>query len=130
MRSSDLTETVAIRECHNCGGGSPAFDNYCRWCGVRQETVTPTAADIAALPEGETNEARTDGEEYQTLSSQLVNTLTQTISVKTTPIRHNRFWSSMVAAIISVPILLLIILLSPLDAYAAARAAASQLNYR
>lgn len=130
MRTSDLKETVVVKECHNCGGGMPASDNYCRWCGTRQETITLTTTNAAAPLEGETKEARNDGEEYQTLSSQLVNTLTQTISAKTTPLRHNRFGSNLVAAIICVPILLLIVLLSPLDAYTAARAAAGQLNYR
>jgi hypothetical protein len=48
--------------------------------------------------------------------------------VKTGPLRLNRFGVLMIAVLIAIPMWLLIILLSPLDAYAAAKAASSQMS--
>jgi len=67
------------------------------------------------------------GESTQTLSGLLVSSLTQIVAVKTMPLRYGRLGSRVIAGVVAIPIWLLIILLSPLDAYTAAKAASSQL---
>lgn len=130
MMTSDLRETVTIKQCDHCAAEMPASDNFCRWCGIRQEAATVTAAHRMHRSEFATQIMRSDAGDYQTLSSLLVNTLAQSVAVKTTPLRSNRLGSGVVATLVAIPIWLLIILLSPLDAYAAARGASSQMNCR
>jgi hypothetical protein len=128
--TSDLLDTVAIRQCNHCAAEMPASDNFCRRCGIRQEAATGAAAIHTHRTELDTKIMRRDAGDYQTLSSLLVNTLAQSVAVKTTPLHGNRLGTGVIATLVAIPIWLLIILLSPLDAYAAARAASSQMNCR
>ncbi|HKA21648.1 MAG TPA: hypothetical protein VKN18_25450 [Blastocatellia bacterium] len=119
-------KTEAVRQCHSCGALLFDRHNFCRSCGASQldreePTDRNTAAQVSATPRSL--------ETSQLLSEILVRSLTKSLSIRTAPFRSNRFGTSVVAVLSIIPIWLLIILLSPLDAYTAARAASSELNF-
>ena len=125
MITQRLTETADIKQCHNCAAGALATDSYCRRCGVRQTTRSVTAASQDEL---KTKDLRESAEIHKAFSSPLVNILTQAVAVKANALPSKGFGVRVVQAIITIPIWLLIILLSPMDAYLAARTVSSQIN--
>jgi hypothetical protein len=123
MTTPDKTATVALTLCHSCIAEVPASDIYCRKCGVRQRAGAVTGEN---WNESKTKHLQQGESGYQTISSPLVNQLTQAVAVKASTLNGNRFGIRLVAALVTIPIWLLIILLSPLDAYTAAKAVSSQ----
>ncbi|HKS41375.1 MAG TPA: hypothetical protein VJX74_12250 [Blastocatellia bacterium] len=146
MVTQRLIEADAKR-CHSCSSGLQTSDSFCRSCGISQTTgaVTPDSnenwrhcettvlnndneIDTDESLSSSLDDTLTQTETYESLSSPLVKTLTQNIATRTSSLRSNRFSMSIVAVLIAIPIWLLIILLSPIDAYTAIRAIASQMN--
>ena len=76
----------------------------------------------------ETTVLRAEEEISQSLSRVALNTLKQNVAMKTGSLRLNRFGVLVIAVLISIPMWLLIILLSPLHAFMAAKAASSQMS--
>jgi len=119
MTTMRLIATAALKRCHSCLADVPARDIYCRKCGtpLRTDAITePTLHDCRSQCEP------SDEGSYQSLSSPLVNRLSQTLATRSAALCVKPSSERMVAALITIPIWLLIIVLSPLDAYAAARA--------
>ena len=123
MTTMRLIGTAALKRCHSCLADVPARDIYCRKCGTLQRADAITEP---TLHDSRTPRVRDDARIYQSLSEPLVNRLTQTVATRSSALRGNPSGERMVAALITIPIWLLIIMLSPLDAYAAARAVAKQ----
>lgn len=106
MLAQEMTETTGIKECHACGVELLERDKFCRRCGVSQGVPTSTLTGVTDGTGGEPRSLSNDG----TLSS----------------LRANRRAMRLVSMLIAVPLWLMIVLLSPLDAYAAAKAIAKQ----
>lgn len=129
--------TVAVKACTECRAGLLDRDKFCRWCGVRQtptinsdqylvNTASRQAASSKALCEtvALAPAARTDV--YRKVSGPLVDAVvTGALSAPSTENQSN-FVKSVILALISIPIWLIIVLLSPLDAYAAVKNVARQ----
>jgi hypothetical protein len=132
-------ETVAIKACAACGSGLLERDRFCRSCGGRQ----PDRASLALkrVPEArqrnglldvassyETVELATNPPVmvYRRVSASLVNAVVT--GALTGPSRENQgiFARRVILALISIPVWLIIVLLSPLDAYAALKNLARQ----
>lgn len=128
MISRRLMEATEIKQCHSCATELPACDNFCRRCGILQRASSLPAFDNTGWAERETRALWGGEAADQMLSGPLVNALTRGIAEKTAPVNLNPFGARLVLAIVAVPIWLLIILLSPLDAYAAARASTSRMH--
>lgn len=129
---SDQLKTEAVKQCFSCAAAMPESDNFCRCCGISQRGRTVRSANTPFGFDGKTKAVSDAGEAShasQMLSSMLVNTLAQSVAIRTMPLRCGRFGARVIAGLVVIPMWLLIILLSPLDAYAAAKAASSQLNY-
>jgi len=124
--SFDQRKTEAVKQCHRCGALLPGGHNFCRSCGIAQLDRAETAAAERAI---DASIAPRSLETSQLLSEILVRSLTRSLSIRTAPFRSNRLGTSIVAALTIIPIWLLIVFLSPLDAYTAARAASSELNF-
>src|SRR5262245_58845063 len=120
MINAQTKETVAIKQCPTCAGELLARDRFCRHCGVNQNDRYVTAALTSELPNCETRPLG-DKATYQSLSGTLVNIVAQGLSAKSLSHRAGRGSTRLVAVIATVPIWLLIVLLSPVEAYAAAR---------
>ena len=125
----EQAETAALRSCHECGHELRSRDRYCRRCGVRQPDQT-VALEIATLVTGRLAPgfAAKSAPVYRSFSSSLVNAITAGVTTSATARMDNPVAKNLVFALISLPIWLLIVLLSPLDAWAATRAAANQLQ--
>jgi hypothetical protein len=117
---TDQAPTVFFALCHSCGYELHEHDRFCRRCGVSQ-------SEHSSQPSYQTL-AMTSDDLYHTISGPMVKAVTGEMrAVKTTPFGAALI-RPVVLMLISVPIWLMIILLSPLDAYAAARAAAGRIQ--
>jgi hypothetical protein len=121
MINTQTKETVAIKQCPTCAGELLARDRFCRHCGVNQNDRYVTAPLTLDLPDCQTRPIGDDKATYQSLSGTLVNIVAQGLSAKSLSHRAGRGSTRLVAVIATVPIWLLIVLLSPVEAYAAAR---------
>ena len=123
-------ETVAIRACGSCGSGLLETNKFCRNCGARQSaqclgfvpsgpfsTDDVSASGVAASR----SSARAGADAYHPVSGPLVKAVVASVSSRDTVPLHGRLFSSSVLALISIPIWIMIVLLSPIDAYVAAR---------
>ena len=127
MFTPEMIETIRFTQCHNCGSQLLESDKFCRHCGVSQRLRNDWSTVVAG---------RTGRSEYETkplpggnnpsgsFSGKLVNYVTQSVSEETSSLRANRWTMRLVGALVIVPLWLMIALLSPLDAYVAAKAIA------
>jgi hypothetical protein len=128
--------TMAIKSCSSCDGALLDRDKFCRWCGVRQ----PNSASLEHCGRGSSQievsntltgatvamqvAPRTDV--YRRVSGPLVNAVVTGALAAPSTESHSAFIKRVILALISVPIWLIIVLLSPLDAYAAVKNLARQ----
>ena len=121
MFNSHDAVTVAVKACASCNGGLLEFDKFCRWCGTRQ-------LDLALNRASSTDPAADERSPYTTsalanpsaLSGLRVSAVLASESAVSQD-EQSRFVKRAILALISIPIWLIIVLLSPLDAYAAAK---------
>jgi hypothetical protein len=129
MFETDEEKTALVKACGSCEAGILDRDTFCRWCGARQGAIDsrggmdhPTMSSCVPsnyLTTGlEPLAARTN---LHRVSGPLVSAVVATLA--TGPVSHQRpsFFARAITALISVPLWLMIVLLSPLDAYAAAK---------
>ena len=133
MDSTREAKTVAVKACAACCGGLLEYDKFCRWCGTRQPDLLmmrdetsdlelQLSASSDSLPLTTSRlEVGAQSNLYRRVSGPLVSAVVRGVSANTQAAPRNRFLSRAILALISVPIWLIIILLSPLDAYAAAK---------
>jgi hypothetical protein len=132
MSLPDQGETSPLRLCDDCGVEMRERDRFCRRCGARQGA--PAAADCVTArlsyrntqPPSVTSPATQD-HTYHRVSGALVAAITSGVSVGAAGYPVNRVVRKVIPILISIPIWLIIILLSPLDAYTAARTAAGRI---
>ena len=128
--------TVAVKACTECGSGLLERDNFCRWCGARQpgpESLglnrvqsTPIGEGVSSSPSCATITTGARSGVYHRISGPLVSAVvTGALSVPSTE-NQSAFIKRVILALISIPIWLIIVLLSPLDAYAAVKNLARQ----
>lgn len=126
-------KTVEVKACAACSSGLLEHDKFCRWCGVsqaRQEDLevrhsrpipaeagacSSTLCATVALPGG------TRPEVFRRISGPLVNTVATGALAGSSKENGGLIVNRMILALISIPIWLIIVLLSPLDAYAAVK---------
>jgi hypothetical protein len=131
MTGTDDIKTAAIRACRNCAEGILDRDKYCRWCGELQEAMSTTLS--AAVESGPI--ALREPSRYLTtelgqlgsttglhrVSGPLVSAVVATLATGPVSKPQRSLFANAVAALLSLPLWLMIVLLSPLDAYAAAK---------
>lgn len=133
MDSLYQAKTVAVKACVACSGGLLEYDKFCRWCGVRQTVSTIECGEAGATEAVRLNSnsslplttsrlmAVEQSNLYRRVSGPLVSAVIAGVSANAPTQSRNRLISSAILALISVPIWLIIILLSPFDAIAAAK---------
>jgi hypothetical protein len=130
MIAARQLEKVVMKDCHHCNGQLSVPDSFCRWCGIHQgdeeETLIPV--NNTGWRDQKTKPVQMSEDISRTLSSLPLNALAETAVAKTGSLRLSRLGVLAVAVLIAIPMWLLIILLSPLDAYATAKAASSRMN--
>ncbi len=120
--------------CQHCRSGALAGDKFCRRCGARRASVMETyetpaslalTLDLDEAPVYATVPLVTDPLAIEMMrrpiSGPLVKSVTGSLNMPTTAQLESRWSKSLLLALTSLSIWLMIVLLSPLDAYAAAR---------
>jgi len=132
MEAAQQEKTVAVRACIACDAGLLERDRFCRWCGALQpgrRSATFEASDniaLAVIPATSLLAPATRAEVYRRVSGPLVNAVVTGALTGETRENQSRFIKRVTLALISIPIWLIIVLLSPLDAYAAVKNLARQ----
>lgn len=127
--NSETGEGTSGGLCHLCGSSGLAYDKFCRHCGTRQgaETKAFETPDSLAPTTGFDESpsyltAPIKAEDlYRAISGPLVKSVTGSLTSKKTARLKSRWSRNVILALISIPIWLMIILLSPFDAYIAAK---------
>jgi hypothetical protein len=143
MVDEQLTATVLVKECSACSSGLLERDKFCRWCGspqtyslspvadcqdrvsreqVAQERMSSVSLSLSPYTTSALSHAAVDDRPYRRVSGPLVKALVAGVSGRRSIEPSGRVSRSLVQALVSIPIWLMIVLLSPLDAYVAAKA--------
>ena len=121
--------TVAVKACFACGGQLLESDRFCRWCGDVQPGATGGALAVASQPVSDQLAVtryttsllvETKRNLYHRVSGPLVQAVVKGVNSGELS-EQGRWMRRTLLALISLPIWLMIVLLSPLDAYAAAK---------
>lgn len=142
---AQLAETLTVKACNACRGGLLERDKFCRWCGSPQahslrpladcqdrvpslslSPYTTSALNREAPNQATPNQATPASRTYSSVSGPLVRALIAGVSGGRSTEAEGRVVRSIVQALVSVPIWLMIVLLSPIDAYVAAKSISRQ----
>ncbi len=118
MLTPQLSQTIPMKQCHRCGMELRDRDKFCRRCGVSQSLVASTQCTTQLLSDS--------GAMHQSFSGSLVAAVTTGLAQRTTSLRANRWTRRLASALVALPLWLMIVLLSPLEAVAAVRAISNQ----
>jgi hypothetical protein len=125
MTTRPATELMTDHQCHACATGVLKRDKFCRRCGARQPNHYATATELMHLAESETKPlTAVQTGEFQTYSGQLLKVVTESLAAKTATSKSSRSFQRLLCTLITPPLWMLIVMLSPLDAYVAAKTAA------
>lgn len=143
---AQLAETVTVKACNACRGGLLERDKFCRWCGSPQthsldcqeqrsslslspyttSALNQVAPNQAAPNQVAPNQVALASRPYGRVSGPLVRALVESVSGGRSTEPAGRVVRSIVQALVSIPIWLMIVLLSPIDAYVAAKSISRQ----
>lgn len=138
----NANQTNEIKICGACGADLLERDKYCRRCGIQQPTASEittsnimtnaiavgglTASSLINRPAAAPTSALTEADTYHKVSGPLVEAVTVGITASAFSKSHSQLVRRSLSALLSIPIWLMIILLSPFDAYFAAKHISSQ----
>jgi hypothetical protein len=129
MNESDQTTTVATAPCRSCGIGLIEGSRFCRSCGAAQIHSLPGNPRTIALfdsiepePPGHYATTRLSQQKlYHPVSGPLVNAVVAGVPANIPRTPAGGLSKRILLALMALPIWVMIILLSPLDAYASAK---------
>lgn len=114
-------ETTLLRQCRNCARTFGAAYRFCRWCGTDQLTVLPvpaTSRDLGREPYLESAASKdSPSRAYISVSTLLVSSVVQGALSVGTERRDNRIAAKMIGVLIFLPLWIMIIMVSPFEAY-------------
>lgn len=131
MVETGKIKTATVKGCVSCAAGILDSDQFCRWCGASQNAIAASreisvegSPIVLGAPWSYATKAIEPLDALNTfhrVSGPLVSAVVATIA--TGPASHAResVAARAIAALLSFPLWLIIVLLSPLDAYAAAK---------
>jgi|SoiMethySBSTD1v2_1073268.scaffolds.fasta_scaffold02169_7 predicted amidophosphoribosyltransferase len=119
-------ETRGLRLCGACKAEPREYDIFCRRCGARLDASGATQSAGAASSSSYATSSLSQSI-YHRASGRLVAAVVTDISHHIAPL-HNRLSQRLISTLLSIPIWLIIMLLSPLDAYAMAKAISKQVE--
>ena len=128
MLAAHEPETTPLRQCRDCEAELLPRDKFCRRCGLRQANSYATSSNLTYFSESETRPLSGCLDGFPSYSGQLIKIVTESLSARATTQYSSRGLRRLVCTLITIPIWMLIVMLSPLDAYTAAKAAAGCVN--
>src|SRR5262245_39752497 len=137
MFEQETAETTDFGKCQACGAAQRERDKFCRRCGVSQslrfEQLNCMTGAVADSVVGSADRSGRDtalltsgGTLRRSYSGKLVGKVTNELSEYTSLFRANRWAMLLISLLVAAPLWLMIVLLSPLDAYVAAKDLAKQ----
>jgi hypothetical protein len=137
MFAPETAETTGFKQCEVCGAAQNKRDKFFRRCGVsRSRYGEPSHWATAGVAGGivwradragcETVPLSGSGTLRRSYSGPLVGMVAQQLSEQTSSLRANHWAMLLISMLVAVPLWLMIVLLSPLDAYVAAKDLARQ----
>lgn len=130
MFNENQDTTLAIEPCGVCGAGLIEGSKYCRLCGARQshsQSLTSTGCELSAgtgqRPAVESYQTTKLAQQivYHPVSGPLVKALSTGLPAHVSGSRTKEIPKRLLLALMAIPIWVMIILLSPIDAYASAK---------
>lgn len=125
MSHADPTTTLAIRPCSACGAGLTGDSTFCRWCGARLTTDSDQPERLRFDPIATSAAYKTTPlvplNRYHPVSGPLVKAVAAGVPTRASLSTTGGLTKRMLLALMAVPIWVMIILLSPIDAYASAK---------
>ena len=125
MSHPEPTTTQTIVPCDGCRAGMPQDSKFCRWCGtplgVDSDPTEQLSFDAIAPPRDYKTARLTPTNIYHPVSGPLVTALVAGVPKRASYSTAGGITKRMLPALMAVPIWVMIILLSPIDAYASAK---------
>jgi len=128
MYYSDNTTTEPISHCQSCGAGLCIESRFCRYCGAeqlrhetRQGETVPINNTSDDLLERYVTRRMTTPKLYHPVSGPLVKAVIAGVPATAPQSRLSNLSKRILPALMAIPIWVMIILLSPLDAYTSAK---------
>jgi hypothetical protein len=128
MCAPEIAETSGFNHCQGCGAAQIDRDRFCRRCGVSQSRGlepsnynTDSGAIAACAPSYATAPLPGGAAPRRSYSGPLINVVTKQLSEQTASFRANHLAMLLISILVAAPLWLMIVLLSPLDAYAAVK---------
>jgi uncharacterized membrane protein YvbJ len=118
-------ETRDLWLCKVCGADGRERDKFCRRCGARLD-ASDGAQSVSAAPSSARATSSLPQDISPLASGRLVAATLSGISSQGSP-SHNRLFKWLILALLSIPIWLIIVLLSPFDAYTTAKSISKQI---
>ena len=125
MSHAEQTTTLSIKPCVACKASLPEDSKFCRWCGARlfvdpDQTERLNSGAIVPTDCYRTTALATPNL-YHPVSGPLMNALVANVPARGLQPSAAGLTKRMLLALMAVPIWVMIILLSPIDAYASAK---------
>jgi|SRR5215813_2878966 len=122
----EIRETAGLKSCNGCSRELREGDRFCRRCGAIQTGAPAAAVSYASEAESKYRTSRLQrADDCRRFSGSLMKSLVANVSARTS--RANNRFAKLVISILAAPALwLMIVLLAPFDAYAAARSIANE----
>ena len=126
MAEQDQTTTLSIKACKACGVGIIEQSKFCRLCGAPQEIVIVANPLSVTGPISEpttqfTTTRLSTGSRYHPVSGPLVSAVVSGVPANLRQTTGTSVSRRILLTLMAIPIWVMIILLSPLDAYASAK---------
>jgi hypothetical protein len=137
MFEQETKETTRFKKRQLCDAERIDRDKFCRRCGDSQsrriDSLKSPSGSVSSEVIGradssgcETRPLSSCGTLRRSYSGRLVGIVAQELSEQTSSLRANRWAMLLISLLVAAPLWLMIILLSPLDAYAVAKDLANQ----
>jgi len=138
MFAPETAETTGFKHCQVCSAAQIDRDKFCRRCGASQshrvESINCITGSAAGAVVGMADKSVCETEPLSggrnllgSYSGRLVGAVTQELSEQTSRRGADRWARLLISILVAAPLWLMIVLLSPLDAYVAAKNLAKQL---
>ena len=134
MYEGDQTTTVEIKPCRSCGAGLIDKSNFCRSCGAPQTCPLPTSSETSISfssgpePCGHYSTRPLSVQKlYHPVSGPLVSAVVAGVPASLPRSSASSLSKRILLALMAIPIWVMIILMSPLDAYASAKIIGSRI---
>jgi|SRR5262245_10127905 len=118
-------ETRDLRLCEACMAEPRERDKFCRRCGARLG-ASDGVQSISAASSSARITTSLPQDASPLVSGRLIAAAVSGVSIHVAPL-HNRLLKRLISALLSIPIWLIIVLLSPIDAYATAKTISKQI---